>query len=321
YGEPHEESGTVDRSFTGQNQDIDSSHSGGQYDFLERELSPIQGRWWTPDPAGLAAVDPNNPQSWNRYAYVGGQPLSFVDAFGLDKVCINDGLGTIQCVDTGPGGIAAGGDGGGGGGGTGLCTAIASRAGGFLAAAASPAPCGGTVATGGGGGGGGVGDNSNRITIRTPQGRVCSEYRGQAAFLAEDLAGATSAAASIDVTAQDILGLAAFESGWGANGATRYANNPLGLENGSLFPGASGTWTSRLGATFGVYPSIAANFMAFAHGYGPQVRGFSAPAIFAAALDAGPLHYSNRGEITDAAYIAQVTASINLAADLLSCVQ
>ncbi|HVA64011.1 MAG TPA: hypothetical protein VNF74_09830, partial [Terriglobales bacterium] len=48
YGEPHQESGTIDRNFTGQNQDIDSSHSGGQYDFLERELSPIQGRWWTP---------------------------------------------------------------------------------------------------------------------------------------------------------------------------------------------------------------------------------------------------------------------------------
>ncbi|HVA62862.1 MAG TPA: RHS repeat-associated core domain-containing protein, partial [Terriglobales bacterium] len=147
YGEPHQESGTIDRNFTGQNQDI----TGGQYDFFMRELNPIQARWWTPDPAGLAAVDPYNPQSWNRYAYVGGQPLSFVESFGLDRVCIDDGLGTMQCVDTDPGGIGTGGDGGGGGGGTGLCTDIASRAGGFLAAAASPAPCGGTVATGVGG--------------------------------------------------------------------------------------------------------------------------------------------------------------------------
>ncbi len=83
YGEPHEEAGTIDRNFTGQNQDINSSHSGGQYDFLMREYNPIQGRWWTPDPAGLAAVDPNNPQSWNRYAYVSGVPLEATDPSGL----------------------------------------------------------------------------------------------------------------------------------------------------------------------------------------------------------------------------------------------
>ena len=70
YGEPYIEAGpnTPDRSFTGEKQNIDTAHSGGQYDFLMREYNGVQGRWWTPDPAGLAAVDPNNPQSWNRYA-------------------------------------------------------------------------------------------------------------------------------------------------------------------------------------------------------------------------------------------------------------
>jgi RHS repeat-associated protein len=48
-----------------------------------RELHPVQGRWIQPDPAGLAAVDPTNPQSWNRYAYVGNNPLSFNDPLGL----------------------------------------------------------------------------------------------------------------------------------------------------------------------------------------------------------------------------------------------
>jgi len=70
------------RSFTGQKQDIDSSHTGGQYDFLMREFNPIQGRWWTPDPAGLDAVDPEEPQSWNRFAYVGGRPLEETDEYG-----------------------------------------------------------------------------------------------------------------------------------------------------------------------------------------------------------------------------------------------
>ncbi|MGH9482182.1 MAG: RHS repeat-associated core domain-containing protein [Terriglobales bacterium] len=119
------------RSFTGQKQDIDSSHSGGQYDFLLREYNPIQGRWWTPDPAGLAAVDPNNPQTWNRYAYVGGTPLEATDPLGLhaqacttdncswdDPVgCTLDGM-SIGCdmvqrwADMGGGGGAFGGDGG-----------------------------------------------------------------------------------------------------------------------------------------------------------------------------------------------------------------
>jgi len=37
-----------------------------------------------PDPAGLAAVDLTNPQTWNRYAYVANSPLSNVDPLGLD---------------------------------------------------------------------------------------------------------------------------------------------------------------------------------------------------------------------------------------------
>ena len=66
FGENYEGQGSTDLSFTGQNQDTVS----GLNDFLYREYSPVQGRWISPDPAGLAAVDPTNPQSWNRYAYV-----------------------------------------------------------------------------------------------------------------------------------------------------------------------------------------------------------------------------------------------------------
>ena len=76
---PWATSGTGDASFTGQNSDTVSSF----YDFTFRRFSPSQGRWISPDPAGLAAVDPTNPQTWNRYAYVANNPLSFIDPLGL----------------------------------------------------------------------------------------------------------------------------------------------------------------------------------------------------------------------------------------------
>ncbi len=80
YGENYAEAGTTDRNFTGQNQDTASD----LYDFLYREYHPTQGRWIQPDPAGLAAVDISNPQSWNRYGYVANSPLVNIDPNGTN---------------------------------------------------------------------------------------------------------------------------------------------------------------------------------------------------------------------------------------------
>jgi len=61
------------------------------YDFLKREYHPVWGRWVSPDPAGLGAVNPANPQSWNRYAYVTNNPLALTDPTGLQgNNAIND---------------------------------------------------------------------------------------------------------------------------------------------------------------------------------------------------------------------------------------
>ncbi len=79
FGETEAETGTSDRSFTGQNQDL----TANLYDFPYREYNPLHGRWISPDPAGIKAVSPANPQSWNRYAYVNGSPLNRVDPLGL----------------------------------------------------------------------------------------------------------------------------------------------------------------------------------------------------------------------------------------------
>ena len=107
FGEPYASSGAIDPSFTGQNQDT----TAGLYDFLFREQDPNQTRWTRPDPAGLAAVDPSNPQSWNRYAYVLNNPLALVDPLGMDFCSGNspyttgggstNNLPTPDCIATG----------------------------------------------------------------------------------------------------------------------------------------------------------------------------------------------------------------------------
>jgi RHS repeat-associated protein len=67
-------------NYTGQWWDAESNLTH----FLFRQLSTTQGRWTTPDPAGMGTVSPGNPQSWNRYAYVLNSPLNFVDPLGLE---------------------------------------------------------------------------------------------------------------------------------------------------------------------------------------------------------------------------------------------
>jgi RHS repeat-associated protein len=80
FGENYAETGTTDRNFTGQNQDM----AANLYDFPYREYHSIQGRWVSPDRAGLAVASPANPQSWNRYTYALNNPLRYIDPSGLD---------------------------------------------------------------------------------------------------------------------------------------------------------------------------------------------------------------------------------------------
>lgn len=96
--------------FTGQQQWTVSGGTAALDDFLFRKYHPGQGRWISPDPAGQAAVDITNPQTWNRYAYLANNPLAKIDPLGL-----------YGCLDApfGPGCDDASGWGGGGGGGGG----------------------------------------------------------------------------------------------------------------------------------------------------------------------------------------------------------
>ncbi len=78
--------GTTNPQFAGHTQDTISD----EYDTDAREYHPNQGRWISPDPSGIDAADPLNPQSWNRYAYVLNNPLRLVDPDGRDCVIITD---------------------------------------------------------------------------------------------------------------------------------------------------------------------------------------------------------------------------------------
>jgi RHS repeat-associated protein len=95
FGEPYAQSSVNIGTFAG----LSNTFSLDLYDTPNREYSDM-GRWSSPDPAGLAAVDPTIPQSWNRYAYVLNNPLSSVDPLGLcgedggfddDITCDNEG--------------------------------------------------------------------------------------------------------------------------------------------------------------------------------------------------------------------------------------
>ncbi len=79
FGEAYAGAGAGEQMFAGKGQRL----AAGIYDFPFRHYSPAQGRWLSPDPSGLAAVNPADPQSWNAYAYVANQPPTATDPLGL----------------------------------------------------------------------------------------------------------------------------------------------------------------------------------------------------------------------------------------------
>jgi RHS repeat-associated protein len=81
--------------FTGKERDSES----GLDHFQFRNYSSQYGRWMIPDPAGMMAVDLQNPQTLNRYAYVRNNPLSFTDPLGLDCAYLNNSGTDIENRD------------------------------------------------------------------------------------------------------------------------------------------------------------------------------------------------------------------------------
>ncbi|WP_263418904.1 RHS repeat-associated core domain-containing protein [Terriglobus albidus] len=89
--------------FTGKERD---QESGLDYSTFRMYASTV-GRWMSPDPY-LGSIDLSNPQSLNRYAYVGNSPLTTIDPTGLDGVGAAGGAGgCLGAVVTGGANVGA----------------------------------------------------------------------------------------------------------------------------------------------------------------------------------------------------------------------
>ncbi len=85
--------------YTGKQRDTESTND---YFNARYYASNIAARFLTPDPYN-GSYDPNNPQSFNRYMYVNGNPLEFTDPSGLAGAGVLTGIGGNLCLGAGPG--------------------------------------------------------------------------------------------------------------------------------------------------------------------------------------------------------------------------
>jgi RHS repeat-associated protein len=77
----------VRQQFTGKERDAETALDY----FSARYCSSTQGRFPSVDPEN-AGAEPNNPQSWNAYAYTYNNPVNYQDPDGMEvKICGTDG--------------------------------------------------------------------------------------------------------------------------------------------------------------------------------------------------------------------------------------
>jgi RHS repeat-associated protein len=80
---PPSPNNSTTHKFTGKERDSES----GLDNFGARYFASTLGRFTSPDPKARSAKLAD-PQSWNRYTYVGNNPLAFIDPDGRDKLSV-----------------------------------------------------------------------------------------------------------------------------------------------------------------------------------------------------------------------------------------
>jgi RHS repeat-associated protein len=80
--------------FTGLERDAET----GLDNFIARYYSGAQGRFTGPDPL-LASSRPEDPQTWNRYAYGFNNPLRFIDPTGMEAISEEDCRKNPECIN------------------------------------------------------------------------------------------------------------------------------------------------------------------------------------------------------------------------------
>ena len=94
------EQGYTGDATTKQGYGLTEKDSSGQNHTWFRKQENKAGRWTSPDPY-KGSMSIGNPQSFNRYSYVGGDAINFVDPSGLYLIAIAS-CSTV-CVDGPPG--------------------------------------------------------------------------------------------------------------------------------------------------------------------------------------------------------------------------
>lgn len=316
FGEPYAElnNNTENRTFTGPQEDT----TPGIDDFLMRQYSSSQGRWLVPDPAGLGAVDITNPQTWNRYAYVGNSPLSNIDLLGLKWPCENR-PNTPPCnADLDDMSGAAGVAGNGSGVWANFLWYLSTNGSlGYWSGYNDPSQ-----------------DNMwvpywvnqdpwDLFTISTTvtaanNGTGCGAKQA-VSFIHTNQAAAATIAQQLNVPTQNILGLSGIESNWGQSNAALQANNFFGLHGGANAPFATGVWYTSGGVAMSSFPSYLASGQSFAAQFGSFVNGVSNPTAFAQALVKAGFNPGTAAGGGNPNFVTSTAATINATAGRMQC--
>ena len=318
---------TMRQQFTGAEFDNEST-----LNFLQaRYLSTGQGRFTSVDP-GNAGADPGDPQTWNGYAYVGNNPLSYTDPDGLGIFGDIGGIigsffpGFGNLIGWGIGSIAD------------LATGQSISPPGFNIGSAIFGSIAGSVNNSqpwneqlpsGVGSIGGL--NTGSVYGSGNVGGMIFSFTDAACnaayavdFVKAHIGDAAEVAARLRVPTQNVLGLSAAESRYGLDwNATKVADNGqpamnfFSLQGNAKSPFANGSVLSGGKTRLSAFPSYKAAAQSFEAQYGGLVTGKVTPVAFATALV--PRFNSGKAPLGNPNFIRDLVNTIGMTQRRMGC--